>query len=134
MFFTYPISSQEEFNSATQIAFESLGAELVAGTVSAPTTVTGSAATTSNDGVRVYLMNSASAQTLTVAKDMDKVAVGSTIKVIALGAGAVTVAAASGVTIHSLNNLVSNGQYSVVEVTKVDTNTYIVSGDTTSAV
>ncbi len=48
------------------------------------------------------------------------------------GAGQVTVTPAGGVTLNNAHGLVTNGQYSVVALTKVATDTWTVFGDTTA--
>lgn len=74
-----------------------------------------------------YKMNSASAQTLTV-RPSDR-RIGTVITVIQEGAGAVTIAAGSGVTINTAStSLIMSGQYGVAQLIKTDTNTHIAFG------
>lgn len=132
---TFPVSNQAAFDVFFAGAFRDQGAALMAevdpaSTPVAPVTITTVTATTTNDGTTTYFMNSASAQTLTIAKDLTAVPVGAELCVVVLGAGVVTLAAASGVTIN-LNalTLVSNGRYGVIRLIKVAANTYVGTGD-----
>ena len=95
-------------------------------------TITASAATVANDPSVSYFMNSASAQTLTIASGMTRYPLGSVITVVQLGAGAVTLAAGSGVTINKRSStLVSKGQFALIQLTNIGTDTWIATGDLT---
>ena len=139
MHVSYPLTSRKEFAVEFERAFLEQGEALVGAVIgdqsTGGTTVTTATADVSNDGVRSYVMNSASGQTLTVGADLDKVAVGEIITVTVSGAGDTTVAAGSGVTLNvkTGNTLVSDGQYSVIRITKTAANAYVVSGDLATA-
>jgi hypothetical protein len=73
-----------------------------------------------------------SAGTLTIPPNADvPFPVGATIRVIQYGVGEVTVTPGAGVTLNkrSTVTLVTNGQYSVITLIKVDTDEWIISGD-----
>jgi copper homeostasis protein CutC len=55
--------------------------------------------------------------------------VGTSIAVIQLGAGQVTIVAGSGVTIRNASTLKTRTQYSVLSLTKAATDTWYVAGD-----
>lgn len=80
-------------------------------------------------------VNSASATTVTVPTDASvNFSVGTQIMIVQLGAGQVTVAAATpGTTsVQGANGLKTSLQYSVISLIKVAANSWVVGGDTTA--
>lgn len=78
-------------------------------------------------------MTSSSSSTLTVPPNSSVAfPVGTVVNVEQHGAGQVTIAAGSGVTIRSRNGLKLAGQYAVATLRKVATNTWIAAGDLTT--
>lgn len=89
--------------------------------------VTASTVSTS-DSARVYRMNSASAQTITVALS-GVFKAGDVLTVVQEGAGTTTIVAATGVTINTaLATLVSGGQWSVAQLICIGTNNWVAVG------
>jgi len=99
-----------------------------AGLTQAPVTVTAASYTALNDNSKYYRMNSASGQTFTVPSGLTGIPVGGIITVVQLGAGATTIAAGAGVTISKKSTLVSSGQYSIIQILKDGTDSYIATG------
>lgn len=85
------------------------------------------------DRVRLVTANNASAQTYTV-PPQSSVAwpAGSALQVYQKGAGQVTIAPGSGVTLRQKNGLKCSGQYAVVSILRVATDEWVVTGDTTT--
>ena len=86
---------------------------------------------TLNDCGAFLRFNKASAQTLTLPLDAAlQIPVGVTVDFEQMGAGAVTVTAAMGVTLHASGGKVASAaQYAVGKVTKVAANEWVASGD-----
>ena len=75
-------------------------------------------------------MNNGSAQTVTVPPNSSvSIAVGSQVQVAGLGAGEITMAAGSGVTLRSTPGLKLRAQYSSVTCIKIATDEWILVGD-----
>ena len=85
------------------------------------------------DNRQIVMFSSASAVTATVPSDTSqpKLLAGAEITIIQNGAGKVTFAAGTGVTINYLSSktLASLGQYSRIKLTKTAANTWVLSGD-----
>lgn len=86
------------------------------------------------DAYKIVEMNKGTGVTLTVPNN-DSVAypIGCEIFLTQLGAGQLTVAAASGVTIQTKETLLLDGQYSVARLYKRGTNEWVISGDLEAA-
>jgi len=86
------------------------------------------------DKSSVVRMNSGSAQTLTVPPNASVAfPIGSQVIIVAMGAGAVTIAAGSGVTLRSKDsNLVIDGQYGMSACVKIASDEWVVTGQLTS--
>jgi hypothetical protein len=86
---------------------------------------------TLDDGNSVVQCNNASPISLTIPPNADAaIPVGSFVEVHQAGAGAITIAAGSGVTLNSRGSLVvTSGLYAVVGLRKVDTNVWVLAGD-----
>lgn len=87
-------------------------------------------------GDKVISRTKADAQTVTIPTNATAAfEVGTQIRVIQSGAGALTIAAAGGVTLNHLaaKTLVAAGQFAVITLIKVGTNVWNVSGDLTAA-
>lgn len=81
-------------------------------------------------GRGVLTMNNGSASTVTIPLNSGlALPLGAQVEIVQLGAGQVTVAGASGVTVHSSSTLKTRAQYSVIKVTQVATDLWILSGD-----
>lgn len=75
-------------------------------------------------------MSNASAITVTVPKNSTlALPLGVPLEIVQLGAGQVTVAGATGVTLHSSSTLKTRAQYSVIKITQIATDSWILSGD-----
>lgn len=82
------------------------------------------------DRLKVVTLNNASAITLTIPPNSSVAfAVGTSIDIIQLGAGQVTVAGGSGVTVNSTPTLKLRAQYSVGSCLKIATDTWVFMGD-----
>ena len=82
------------------------------------------------DRLKVVTLNNSSAITLTVPPNSSVAfAVGTSIDIIQLGSGQVTVAGGSGVTVNSTPTLKLRAQYSVGSCLKIATDTWIFMGD-----
>lgn len=82
------------------------------------------------DRLKVVTLNNSSAITLTVPPNSSVAfAVGTSIDIIQLGSGQVTVAGGSGVTVNSTPTLKLRAQYSVGSCLKIATNQWIFMGD-----
>lgn len=78
------------------------------------------------------LCSSSSAMTVTVPTNASvSLPVGSRIDLIQTGTGQVTVSGASGVTVHAPSGNKTRAQYAVVGLIKIDTDAWIIFGDTT---
>lgn len=79
---------------------------------------------------RLIQVSASSAVTVTIPTNASVAfPVGTEIEIAQMGAGAVTIAAASGVTINSLDSAVTtSGQYAVVGMKKIGTNVWLLSG------
>jgi hypothetical protein len=86
------------------------------------------------DKSSVVRMNSGSAQTLTVPPNASVAfPIGSQVIIVAMGAGAVTIAAGSGVTLRSKDsNLVIDGQYGMSACVKIASDEWVVTGQLTT--
>lgn len=74
--------------------------------------------------------SNASAITVTIPKNSTlALPIGAECEIVQLGAGQITVAGASGVTVHSSSTLKTRAQYSVIKVTQITTDLWILSGD-----
>lgn len=94
-----------------------------------PVTITSATATASNDPTVFYEMNSGSAQTLTIPTGMTRWPIGSIMTIVQLGAGAVSIAAAGGVTINTAaSSLISQGQYNVIQLLNMGTDSWLAFG------
>lgn len=81
------------------------------------------------DANRMQALDSASPVTLTVAAMADAIIpIGSRVYVLQLGAGQVTIAPDTGVTIYSRGTFKTHSQYATVTLTKVDTDVWILDG------
>lgn len=102
-------------------------ADIVNGsTVTANYTLAASDANTTVDA------NSATAVSITVPTNASAaMPVGTVIKITQLGAGQVSVTPAAGVTLNTARTLTTRAQYSVIELRKRSTDTWVVSGDLT---
>ena len=79
------------------------------------------------DAQTTVFVNNATGTTVTID---DEIAVGERIDFVQKGAGAITFAAGSGVTLHSKDSLLStNGQYTAATVIKEATNVYYLIGN-----
>jgi hypothetical protein len=77
-------------------------------------------------------LSSSSSITLTVPTNASaSFAIGTNINIAQFGAGQVTVAGASGVSVYSTPGLKLRGQYSAASLIKVATDAWLLSGDTT---
>ena len=82
------------------------------------------------DRGKLVTMNNGSAQTVTVPPNSSvSIAVGSQVQVAGLGAGEITMAAGSGVTLRSTPGLKLRAQYSSVTCIKIATDEWILVGD-----
>jgi hypothetical protein len=83
------------------------------------------------DANKALEMNSASSTTVTIPTNASVAfPVGTVIEIARVGAGAVTIAAAGGVTIQSADgSLALRGQYSVASIRKRATDTWLLAGD-----
>ena len=82
------------------------------------------------DRLKVVTLNNASAITLTIPPNSSVAfAVGTSIDIIQLGAGQVTVAGGTGVTVNSTPTLKLRAQYSVGSCLKIATDTWVFMGD-----
>jgi hypothetical protein len=85
---------------------------------------------TSTDAIKVVTLTSASGVTLTVPTYASaQLPVGTRIGIIQYGAGQVTVAGTSGVTVNATPGLKTRAQYSRAELLQVATDTWLLSGD-----
>lgn len=133
---SYPVSSQKTFNTFFTRAFTAVGTALVSAALNvlrpvAPRTITTVSGAVVNDAVTTYLMNSSSAQTLTVPAVSTDIPIGTSITVVVLGTGQVTLAPENGsVTINTVAaTLKSNGRYSVITLTKTSAAVFVANGD-----
>lgn len=129
---SFPISSARAFAIFLEKAFIQNGAALIDAVKPAPgaTTFTTASNPVANTRVRTYIMNSGSAQTLTIPAGLTNVNIGDVITVVVQGAGVTTIAAGSGATITKLApTFKSNGAQSVIRIIKTGANAYNVSGD-----
>jgi hypothetical protein len=103
--------------------------------ITVPSAQTGATYTLAlTDKSSVVRMNRATAQTLTVPPNSSVAfPIGSQVIIVAMGAGAVTIAAGSGVTLRSKDgDLKIDGQYGIAACVKIDTNEWVVTGQLTS--
>lgn len=83
------------------------------------------------DADSLILFSSTSAITVTVPTYASvAIGVGQGISLVAYGGGQITVASAVGVTLRYTNTLRSRTQYSILTLIKIDTNEWLVTGDT----
>lgn len=84
------------------------------------------------DAGKMIELNNASAVSFSIATNaFVPFPLGTTLEIVQMGAGQVTVSG-SGVTFRSRNGLKTAGQYAVIRLWKQSTNTWVVSGDTTT--
>jgi len=133
---TFPVSSQKAFTAFFSRAFNAVGLGLVATALEtlrpkAPVTITTVSGSIVNGPATTYLLNNASAQTLTVPANTSEIAIGTIITVVVLGAGQVTIAAENGsVTINkTAATLKSAARYGVIRLIKTSAATFIAEGD-----
>lgn len=89
--------------------------------------------TTLSDNGKLVTLNNASAITLTVpANTSVAYATGAQVNLLQLGAGQVTVTGDTGVTIYSTPGAKLRAQYSAATLVKLDTNTWLLTGDLSS--
>jgi hypothetical protein len=103
--------------------------------ITVPSAQTGATYTLAlTDKSSVVRMNRATAQTLTVPPNSSVAfPIGSQVIIVAMGAGAVTIAAGSGVTLRSKDgDLEIDGQYGIAACVKIGTNEWVVTGQLTS--
>jgi hypothetical protein len=85
------------------------------------------------DGRRLVTASNASAQTYTVPPNSSVAyPLGTVLTITAKGAGQITLAPGAGVTLNSAHGLKTSAQWAVVSLTKILTDTWVVSGDTTT--
>lgn len=97
--------------------------------VTTPSVITTSSTTVTNTPSVLYVMNSATAQTITLAPDLTNIAVGGVVTILRAGAGSVTIVEGSGVTIRkSSSTLVISAQYKTVQLIKIATNEWVAVG------
>jgi hypothetical protein len=85
------------------------------------------------DGRRLVTGSNASAQTYTVPPNSSVAyPLGTVLSIAAKGAGQITLTPGSGVTLNSAHGLKTSAQWAVVSLTKILTDTWVVSGDTTT--
>lgn len=91
--------------------------------------ITASTNNVANTSSVLYVMNSATAQTVTLTADLTNIAIGGVVTILQSGAGAVTIVPDSGVTIRkSTDTLVISEQYKTVQFIKIGTNEWVASG------
>ena len=84
------------------------------------------------DAGKMILATSSSPTTITIPlSSAHNFSIGTQILVMQQGTAQVTIAAASGVTVNSKNGLTTSGQYAVISLIKIGTDTWIVAGDAT---
>jgi hypothetical protein len=99
------------------------------GVVQTPVEITTATHTAVNDAGVFYIMNSATAQTLTIPTGLTNVAVGGVITVLQKGVGMVTIEAAVGVTIEkSSATLNISAQYKTVQILKLGVDQFVALG------
>jgi hypothetical protein len=80
----------------------------------------------------MILVTSSSATTITIPlSSAHNFSIGTQILVMQYGTAQVTIAAASGVTVNSKNGLKTSGQYAVISLIKIGTDTWVIAGDAT---
>lgn len=85
------------------------------------------------DAFKVVTASNASAQTYTVPLNSSVAyPLGAVLTLIAKGAGQITLVGAGGVTLNSGHGLKTSAQWATVSLTKILTDTWVVSGDTTT--
>lgn len=86
------------------------------------------------DRGRLVTMNNGAANTLTVPPDSSVAfPVGTLVYVLQLGAGQTTIVAGSGVTINTTETLVARGQYAMLALVKIATDTWVLAGEREAA-
>ncbi len=118
-------------------AFDTAGAAAAAQAASEPKTLSVTTDATANhdlvlgDASKLILMTSGSANTVTVPLNATQAfPIGTKIYLAQMGAGTTTVAATGGVTIRSSRTLAARAQYSELMLTKIATDTWLLSLDT----
>jgi hypothetical protein len=94
----------------------------------ATTTYTTNTTLGSVDVRALILVNSASSTTITIPQSLG--VTGDTITLVQYGAGQIVVAPASGVTLRNNTTLKSRAQYSVITAIKLNTDEWLIAGDT----
>lgn len=117
------------FVAGTVLTAAALNAAFNAMTINSQTGTTYTLVSTDAGGI--VTMNNASASSLTVPPNSSVAfAVGTVVTIIQLGAGTVTVAAGSGVTVRSKDsNLAMDAQYTAVGLYKIGTDEWVAIGD-----
>jgi hypothetical protein len=83
-----------------------------------------------SDANQLVVMNDASANTFTVPENSSVAfSVGTTLTVVQLGAGQVTLTAGAGTTFHNPSSATTRAQYSTVSMVQVSANVWILGGD-----
>jgi hypothetical protein len=96
------------------------------------TTYAGTTVTLATTDIRgLILLSSASATTVTVPASYGTT--GDTVTLLQYGAGQVTVAGASGVTLRNSTTLKTRSQYSAITIIRLSTDEWLVAGDTAAA-
>jgi hypothetical protein len=86
-----------------------------------------------NDKHRRVRATNSSAQTYTIPTNASVAfPVGTVLNVLTAGTGQVTFVGAGGTTVHGAHGLKSNGQWTYVQIEKIGTDEWVVSGDTTT--
>jgi hypothetical protein len=84
------------------------------------------------DAGKMILVTSSSATTITIPpSSAHNFSIGTQILVMQYGTAQVTIAAASGVTLNFKNGFTTSGQYAVISLIKIGTDTWVVAGDAT---
>lgn len=85
------------------------------------------------DGRRLVTASNSSAQTYTVPPNSSVAyPIGTALQIIQKGTGQVTLAPGSGVTLNQAHGLKTSAQWAVITVMKIATDTWVVTGDTTT--
>lgn len=136
--YTAPVTSVNGLTGTVSITPASIGAAeldsdskiLAAQASSAIVSKTASFTLALANAGRLIQVSASSAVTVTIPTNASVAfPVGTEIEIAQMGAGAVTIAAASGVTINSLDSAVTtSGQYAVVGLKKIGTNVWLLSG------
>jgi len=84
------------------------------------------------DAGKMIVMNNSSIATVTIPlQSTANFPIGTQILVMSIGVGQTTIAATSGVTLNSKNGVTASGQYAVISIIKINTDSWVVAGDAT---